>query len=50
LKWYHYDEPSIIDVTSLDGIIKATEDGKFHRIIEEHERYINENNREIWAL
>ena len=39
MKWYHYGEPGIIDVTSLDDIVKAMEDGRFDKVVEEHERY-----------
>jgi hypothetical protein len=46
LKWYHYGEASIIDVTSFDDIVKAIEDGRFDRIVEEHERYMKEARRE----
>jgi len=42
VKWYHYDEPGIIDVTSYDDIIKALEDGRMKKIAEEHERYEKE--------
>jgi hypothetical protein len=42
-KWYHRSEPSIIDVTNLDDILKATEDGRLKKITEEYERY----NKEI---
>jgi hypothetical protein len=50
MKWYHYGEPSIIDVTSYDDALKAREDGRLERIIQEHERYMKETGREIWAL
>jgi hypothetical protein len=49
-KWYHYSEPSIIDVTSYDDIIKAIDDGRLERIIEEHKRYMKETGHEAWAL
>jgi hypothetical protein len=42
MKWYHYGEPSIVDVTSYDDVIKAIEDGRLERIMEEHERYMKE--------
>lgn len=47
MKWYHYGEPGIIDVTSLDDIVKALEDGRFDKIVEEHERYMKETRRKI---
>jgi len=50
MKWYHYGEPGIIDVTSLDDIVKAMEDGRFDKIVEEHERYMKETGREIYAI
>ena len=46
-KWYHYGEPEIINVTSLDDIVKALEDGRFEKIIEEHEQYMKETRRKI---
>lgn len=49
LKWYHYGEPEIINITSLDDIVKAMEDGRFDKIMEEHERYMKETGRKIWA-
>ncbi len=49
-KWYHYDEARILDVTDFDDITKALEDGRFDRIVEEHERYMKENKHEISAL
>ena len=50
MKWYHYDEPSIIDVTSYEDLCKAIEDGRLERIIKEHERYMKETGREEWML
>lgn len=49
MKWYHYGEPEIINVTSPDDIVKAIEDGRFDKIVEEHERYMKETGREIYA-
>jgi hypothetical protein len=49
-RWYHLNEPPIIDVTSYDDIIRAIEDGRLDRIIDEHIRYMKETDREIWAL
>jgi hypothetical protein len=49
-KWYHYDEPPIIDVTNYDDVKRAIEDGRLERIIDEHTRYTKETNRAIWAL
>lgn len=42
MKWCHYGEPSIIDVTSYEDIVKALEDGRFKRILEEYKRYEKE--------
>jgi len=49
-EWYHYDEPPIIDVTSYDDIIRAIDDGRLDRIIDEHTRYMKETGCEIWNL
>lgn len=38
MKWYHFGEPSIIDVTSYENIIKAVEDGRLEKIIEERKK------------
>jgi len=46
MKWYHYGEPSIIDVTSYEDIMKAVEDGRLDRIVRERERYIKETQSE----
>jgi hypothetical protein len=48
MKWYHYDEPSILDVTDFEDITKAAEDGRLDRIAEEHERYKKEFKVESW--
>jgi hypothetical protein len=37
-------------VTSYDDIIRAIEDGRLDKIINEHMRYMKETDREIWAL
>ena len=42
-------EPEIINVTSLDDIVKAMEDGRFDKVVEEHERYMKETGRKIYA-
>jgi hypothetical protein len=49
-KWYHWHDPPIIDVTNLDDIEKALDDGRMNKIIEEHKRYMKETGFEIWAL
>jgi len=43
MKWYHYGEPSIIDVTSYEDVLKAIEDGRLKKIIEERKRYEKEH-------
>lgn len=45
LKWYHYDEPSIIDVTNYDEILKAIEDGRLKRILAEYEKHEKEHEK-----
>jgi hypothetical protein len=50
LKWYHFNEPSIIDVTSYDDIIRSIDDGRLDRIIDEHTRYMRETGCGIWNL
>jgi hypothetical protein len=50
MKWYHWNEPPIIDVTSYDDIIRAIEDGRLDKIIQEHERYMKEAKCGISAL
>ena len=42
LKWYHYGEPSILDVTNYEDILEAIEDGRMKRIIEERKKYEKE--------
>jgi len=49
-RWYHFDEPPIIDVTSYDDIIRAIDDGRLDKIIDEHTRYMKETNRKIWNI
>lgn len=50
MKWYHYNEPAIIDVTNYEDIIRAIDDGRLDKIIDEHTRYMKETGRKIWAL
>jgi hypothetical protein len=50
LKWYHYNEPSIIDMTSYYDIVQAIDDGRLGKIIDEHTRYMKETCCEIWNL
>lgn len=46
MRWYHYGESGIIDVTSHEDIIRALEDGRLGKIIEEYEKYMKEAGRE----
>lgn len=50
MKWYHYGEPDVIDVTSYDDVLRAIDDGRLERIMEEHKRYMKETGYEAWAL
>ena len=49
MKWYHFKEPQIIDVTNYDDVIRALEDDRIDKIIDEHLRYMKETGAEIWA-
>jgi hypothetical protein len=44
-KWYHKTETGIIDVTNLEDILKAVEDGRIEKISEEQERFKKEHPR-----
>jgi hypothetical protein len=50
MKWYHYNEPAIIDVADYDDITRAIDDGRLDKIIAEHLRYMKETERKIWNL
>jgi len=50
LKWYHYNEPPIIDVTNYDDIVHAIDDGRLDKIVHEHKRYMKETGCKIWNL
>jgi hypothetical protein len=50
MRWYHWNEPPIIDVTSYDDIIRAIDDGRLDKIISDHLRYMKETERKIWNL
>jgi hypothetical protein len=45
MKWYHYGEPSLIDVTSYDDVLKAATNGRLKKIIEERKKYEQEYER-----
>ena len=49
-KWYHYDEPPIIDATSYTDIIRTVDDGRLMKIMEEHARYMTETDSESWNI
>jgi hypothetical protein len=46
MKWYHFNEPPIIDVTRYEDICKALDDGRLDKIVAEHKRYLNESGYE----
>jgi len=62
LKWYDYrhwqlstrvtagDETPLVDPADYNDILKAIDDGRFEKVIEEHEAYMKETNNPIWAL
>jgi hypothetical protein len=50
VKWYHWGEPSIIDLTSYQDILKALKDGRLDKIIDEHKKYMKETGCSAWAL
>lgn len=39
---YHFEEPSIIDVTSYEDVLKALEDGIMEKILKEYKKYQEE--------
>jgi hypothetical protein len=47
MKWYHYDEKPIIDITNSDDVAKSLEDGRYDRIVKEHISYMKETGREM---
>jgi hypothetical protein len=50
MKWYHYGEPDVVDVTNYDDVLRAIDDGRLQRIVEEHKRYMMETGYDAWAL
>jgi hypothetical protein len=38
-KWHHFSEPSILDVTNRDDILRALEDGRMDKIESEYSAY-----------
>lgn len=50
LKWYHYDETPIVDPADYDDVLRAVDDGRFGKVVEEHEAYMKETKSPSWAL
>ena len=62
LKWYdrrHWelstritagDEAPIVDPADYEDVLKAIDDGRFDKVIEEHEAYMKETKHPSWAL
>ena len=46
MKWYHFNEPPIIDVTCYEDICKAVDDGRLDKIVAERKRYMKESGYE----
>jgi len=38
-KWYHQSDPGLINVTSLEDILKAEEDGRIRKVAKEKQEY-----------
>jgi hypothetical protein len=47
MKCYHFNEPPIVEAKSLEDVLKAEEDGRLNRIVDEHERYMKETGRAL---
>jgi hypothetical protein len=39
MKWYHFSDPEIIDLTNYDDIKSAAEDGRIQKVAAEREAY-----------
>ena len=39
LGWFHFGEEGFLDVTNREDILKAVQDGRFNRIVDERKRY-----------
>lgn len=52
IEWchHHWNEPSIVDVTSYEDVLRAVEDGRLDKIIRERERHTKETAHEDRAL
>jgi len=50
MRWYHYGEPDIIDVTSYENLKDASEDGGLDEVVREHGRYMRAMGRKVGAL
>jgi hypothetical protein len=46
-KWCPYDEPSFPDVTSYDDILKAIENGRMEKILEEYKKYKGNKSQSV---
>jgi len=42
MKWYHYDETPIVDPADYDDVLRAIDDGRIEKVVEEHEAYMKE--------
>jgi hypothetical protein len=50
MKWYHWNEPGIIDLTSYEDVLKALKDGRLDKIIDQHKEYMKETGCSAWDL
>jgi hypothetical protein len=46
MKWYHYDETPIVDLADYDDVLRAIDDGRIIKVVEEHEAYMKEKELE----
>ena len=46
MKWYHYDETPIVDPADYDDVLRAIDDGRIIKVVEEHEAYMKEKELE----
>lgn len=49
-RWYHWNEPKPINLTNADDVVKSLEDGRYDKVVDEHERYMKETHQKIWSL
>lgn len=58
LTWYNYHhwefpegkETPLVDPADYDDVLKAIDDGRFEKVVEEHEAYMKKTKRPMWAL